>query len=155
MKKQHTYQLNLTWTGNKGNGTTSYHGYSRDHLISIPNKPTISGSSDPAFLGDYTRYNPEELLLASLAACHMLWYLHLCADAGIIVTSYQDIPSGIMLETSDGGGHFIQVTLNPNITITAKEKIPLAHSLHHKANQLCFIANSVKFPVNHNAIISA
>ena len=47
----------------------------------------IAGSADPAFRGDRTRYNPEDLLVASLAACHMLWYLHLAADAGVVVVA--------------------------------------------------------------------
>ena len=76
--KRHTYQTQVDWTGNTGEGTKTYQGYGRDHTITSDGKARIQGSSDPAFRGDATRYNPEELLVASLSACHMLWYLHLC-----------------------------------------------------------------------------
>ena len=147
--KKHYYQSTVTWTGNKGNGTSDYLSYSRDHVISIPNKPDLLGSSDTVFRGDGTKHNPEDMLLASLSVCHMLWYLHLCADAGINVMSYTDSPEGTMEEHQGSGGKFIEVILNPVITIEYPDKIDLAHSLHEKAHACCFIANSVNFPVNH------
>ncbi|BAV04603.1 Organic hydroperoxide reductase OsmC/OhrA [Filimonas lacunae] len=149
--KQHTYALTVTWTGNKGLGTGGYTVYNRDHIIQAGDKITIPGSSDPAFRGDISRYNPEELLVASLSSCHMLWYLHLCAEAGVVVTAYEDKATGIMEETANGGGHFTEVTLHPVITVAEAAMIPLADSLHQKANELCFIANSCKFPVHHQA----
>src|SRR5690606_3355257 len=106
--RQHDYSVQVTWTGNLGQGTRGYRAYARDHEISVPGKPTLPGSSDPAFRGDPGRYNPEELLIASLSACHMLWYLHLCADAGIVVLEYLDRASGAMRETPDGGGRFVE-----------------------------------------------
>ena len=147
--KKHYYQSTITWTGNKGNGTSDYLSYSRDHVISIPNKPDLLGSSDTVFRGDGTKHNPEDMLLASLSVCHMLWYLHLCADAGINVMSYTDSPEGTMEEHQGSGGKFIEVILNPVITIEYPDKIDLAISLHEKAHACCFIANSVNFPVNH------
>ena len=147
--KKHYYQSTITWTGNKGNGTSDYLSYSRDHVISIPNKPDLLGSSDTVFRGDGTKHNPEDMLLASLSVCHMLWYLHLCADAGINVMSYTDSPEGTMEEHQGSGGKFIEVILNPVITIEYPDKIELAISLHEKAHACCFIANSVNFPVNH------
>ena len=107
--KIHPYPVEVRWTGNTGEGTASYKTYDRSHEISVPGKPIIPGSSDPAFRGDPTRYNPEELLVASLSTCHMLWYLHLCADANIVVTEYRDDPIGIMTQTKDGGGRFTEV----------------------------------------------
>src|ERR1700750_1746367 len=100
--KTHRYTTQLRWTGNLGPGTASYRGYTRDHELSAPGKPTLPGSSDPAFRGDASRYNPEELLVASLSSCHMLWYLHLCSEAGVVVTDYTDSATGTMAETTDG-----------------------------------------------------
>jgi organic hydroperoxide reductase OsmC/OhrA len=145
--KTHSYHINLRWTGNTGTGTSGYRAYQRAHEISVPGKVPIMGSSDPAFRGDAARYNPEELLVASLSACHMLWYLHLCADHGIVVTSYADQPRGQMLETEDGGGRFAEVTLQPLVTVKTGADLALAEQLHERAHALCFIANSMNFPV--------
>lgn len=153
MAKIHTYQLEITWTGNLGKGTKGYRSYSRNHIIEAPGKPTIPGSSDPSFRGDASRYNPEEQLVAALSACHMLWYLHLCAEAGISVVSYKDLAEGKMEETTDGGGRFTGVTLKPTIQILEADLLEKAHQLHERANQLCFIANSVNFPVKHEGRI--
>lgn len=153
MSKEHIYNTDLVWTGNRGSGTKTYKGYSRAHEISIEGKPIIVGSSDPHFNGDASRYNPEELLVAALSACHMLYYLHLCADAKIIVTDYKDDATGKMIETADGGGHFTEVTLKPRVVISKESDTNLANELHHKAHELCFIANSVNFPVRAEAEI--
>jgi organic hydroperoxide reductase OsmC/OhrA len=143
----HYYKLHLRWTGNTGNGTSSYTAYQRDYDIKAAGKPVLPGSADPAFRGDPARYNPEEMLVASLSACHQLWYLHLCADAGITVTAYEDKAEGKMVQTAEGGGHFEWVQLKPVVTITAPEKIKEAERLHELAHQRCFIANSCNFPV--------
>lgn len=147
--KQHQYQLKIEWTGNQGKGTLDYRAYDRSHTIQSGQKEMILCSSDPAFMGDNTKYNPEELLVASLSACHMLWYLHLCADADIVVTDYTDDASGTMEEDTDGGGHFTEVVLYPRVTITEASRIDQANDLHKKAREMCFIASSVKFPVHH------
>lgn len=152
MPKQHTYQIHTTWTGNTGRGTADYRAYSRDHELTGPGKSaSIMGCSDPAFRGDPSRYNPEELLVASLSACHMLWVLHLGAEAGIVITSYSDDANGTMIETEDGGGQFTRVILRPKMTITDPSRVPEAIELHKRAHQLCFIARSVNFPVEHDA----
>jgi organic hydroperoxide reductase OsmC/OhrA len=153
MEKQHYYALVLHWTGNTGQGTSSYRSYERNYTISINGKPDVECSSDPSFSGDVTKYNPEDLLVASLAGCHMLWYLHLCAEAGVVVTSYQDHATGTMVETADGGGFFSGVTLSPQVTVASGSMVSTAVEMHEKANQLCFIANSVKFPVYHKPTI--
>jgi organic hydroperoxide reductase OsmC/OhrA len=154
MLKEHIYNTDLVWTGNLGNGTKNYKGYSRAHEISIEGKPKIVGSSDPHFRGDASRYNPEELLVAALSACHMLYYLHLCADAEIVVVDYRDGACGKMVETVNGGGHFTEVMLKPRVVISRESDRNLAHDLHHKAHELCFIANSVNFPVRAEADIA-
>ena len=155
MSQEHVYQTDLVWTGNLGDGTKTYTGYSRAHEISIEGKPVILGSSDPHFRGDASRYNPEELLLAALSACHMLWYLHQCAVAKIVVVDYHDSATGKMVETPDGGGHFTEVTLYPRVLVSSDSNVELAQALHHKAHELCFVANSVNFPVRVEATISS
>jgi organic hydroperoxide reductase OsmC/OhrA len=152
MGKDHFYSINLNWTGNKGPGTVSYRAYERSHVISAEYKADIPGSSDPGFRGDKSRYSPEDLLVASLSSCHMLWYLHLCADNGVVVVNYEDHAKGIMTEDSDGGGRFKEVALNPVVTVTESSMIGMANELHKKANELCFIAKSCNFPVYHQAI---
>jgi organic hydroperoxide reductase OsmC/OhrA len=145
--KQHTYEVQVRWTGNDREGTKTYRSYRRDHSILCEGKPEILGSSDPAFRGDRSRYNPEELLVASLSACHMLWYLHLCSANHIVVVEYRDAALGVMEENPDGSGQFARVTLQPAVTIMAGNDAAKARSLHEEAHRLCFIARSVNFPV--------
>jgi organic hydroperoxide reductase OsmC/OhrA len=153
-RKEHAFEVSVAWTGNTGAGTSGYTAYERAHEIAGAGKPTIPGSSDPAFRGDASRYNPEELLVASLSACHMLWYLHLCADAGIVVTAYEDHAEGLMRLADDGGGHFKEVTLRPAVTIREGCDAGLARSLHARAHRLCFIANSMNFEVRAEPTIN-
>lgn len=152
MNGQHNYSLTVKWTGNVGTGTSNYKEFERSHSILVSNKPEIFGSSDPEFRGDKTKHNPEELLLASISSCHMLWYLHLCSVAGIIVTSYIDHATGVMTENLNGGGKFTEVTLNPQVTISDISMTKEAKQLHIKANELCFVANSLNFPVHHKPV---
>ena len=130
-------------------GTRSYISYERSHLIRIENKKDIEASSDPAFRGDARKHNPEELLLASLSSCHMLWYLHLCSQAGVVVLDYIDDAIGMMEEQENGSGKFVEVTLQPSVWVKESNMIAQAEALHAKANEFCFIANSVNFPVKH------
>ena len=153
MAREHRYEVGVVWTGNSGSGTAGYRSYSRNHEISIAGKPAISASSDPAFRGDRDRYNPEELLVAALSACHMLSYLHLCAVNGVVVTAYEDAATGLMTEDPNGGGAFTEAVLRPVVTIQAGSSEDTAHRLHEEAHRLCFIANSVRFPVRHEAKI--
>src|ERR1700722_16738695 len=118
MGKTHHYKVTVEWTGNTGSGTSGYKAYERRHEISAgTKKPAIPGSSDPNFHGDAARWNPEELLVASLSACHKLWYLHLCSEARIVVTAYVDHAEGVMEETADGSGRFARVVLHPQVTL--------------------------------------
>lgn len=148
--KIHSYKTTIKWTGDNGIGTINYQSYNREHTISIDNKSDISGSSDVAFRGDKTKHNPEDLFVSSLSACHMLWFLHLCSQAGVVILNYIDNATGKMEEVENGGGRFIEVTLNPLVTVADNTMIAKANELHKKANALCFIANSVNFPVYHN-----
>lgn len=150
MKGNHHYKATIQWTGNRGTGTNGYRNYDRDHTISIDHKPVIMGSSDPAFRGDKSKHNPEDMLVSSLSACHMLYYLHLCADAGVVVMDYKDEATGLMKETPNGGGRFVEVVLNPVVTVADGSMLEKADQLHEKAHELCFIANSMNFPVKHN-----
>lgn len=145
---QHTYEVEVVWTGNRGTGTSDYRAYGRDHEVLAAGRPMIPGTSDPAFRGDATRWNPEQLLVVSLSQCHMLWYLHLCADNGIVVTAYHDRPLGTMNDE-----RFTSVVLRPQITITDESLVPKAIELHHDAHERCFIANSVNFAVTHEPTV--
>lgn len=147
--KQHHYHTAVVWTGNTGQGTASYRAYSRDHFVKAGDKDEIRCSSDPAFRGDAGRYNPEELFVSGIATCHMLWYLHLCADAGLVVTRYEDRAIGTMEEAGDGSGRFTEIVLRPNIGLQAGADMKLADELHHRANRMCFLANSCNFPIRH------
>ncbi|HJQ31268.1 MAG TPA: OsmC family protein [Pyrinomonadaceae bacterium] len=151
--KPHHFKVSVRWTGNTGEGTSAYTAYQRAHEIKAEGKPVILASSEPVYRGDAARYNPEELLMASLSGCHMLWYLHLCADAGVVVTAYEDQPEGTMRITDDGGGHFTEVVLKPSVTIKEGSDPGLARSLHERAHRLCFIASSVNFDVRNEPTI--
>ncbi|MCM4166805.1 hypothetical protein KCTC52924_01658 [Arenibacter antarcticus] len=149
--KKHHYKARVIWTGNEGKGTLDRRSYNRNHSISCEGKYSdIRGSSDPSFSGDGSKYNPEDLFLSSLSACHMLWYLHLCSMNNIVVTDYTDNPTGIMEETADGSGRFIEVILNPIVKINNSAMLQQANELHIEANKMCFIANSCNFKIGHN-----
>lgn len=146
---RHQYQLHLQWTGNLGTGTSHYRAYQRNHTVRFENKPELLLSADPTFRGDPDRYNPEELLLAALSGCHMMSFLHVCVNAGVVVTAYEDHATGAMVVNSDGSGRFTEVTLNPVVAVAESSMAENLDALHRKANQLCFIANSCNFPVRH------
>jgi organic hydroperoxide reductase OsmC/OhrA len=151
--RDHHYEVHLLWTGNSGTGTRTYAGYGRAHELRAPGKPPIAGSSDPSFRGESSRWSPEELLVASLAACHQLWYLHLCADAGVVVMAYEDRALGMMREHADGSGEFERVILRPLVTIAPAADVSRAYALHEQAHARCFIARSVRFPVSHEPTV--
>lgn len=149
MDKLHTYKAHTTWVGNSGSGTSDYKAYSRNHDIMMDGKETLHCSSDPKFRGDPSRQNPEDLLVASLSGCHMLWYLHLCSVNGVIVEKYEDQAVGTMQENNDGSGEFTEVILRPKVTVKDATMVEKANRLHHDAHKMCFIARSMKFPVRH------
>ena len=145
--KTHYYKLGIDWTGNIGTGTSSYTAYERDYIIKKDGREFLEGSADPAFRGDPEKLNPEEMLLSAISSCHMLWFLHLCADAGIVLTSYTDTPEGEMIQDDSGGGRFAKVTLYPVISIQDKILADQALALHDIAHEKCFISQSCNFPI--------
>jgi organic hydroperoxide reductase OsmC/OhrA len=149
----HRYALTVTWTGNSGHGTSTYRGYRRTHTVRAEGPPELLGSADRTFHGDRDRWNPEQLLLASLSQCHMLSYLHVCVDEGVVVTEYVDHATGSMRTEADGSGRFTEVVLHPEVTVADESMVEAATAAHHRANQLCFIANSVSFPVQHQPVV--
>lgn len=145
----HDYTSHIRWTGNRGAGTATYRGYDRTWDIAVPGKPVVHCSNDPLLGGDRGKMNPEDLLLSALSACHMLWYLHYAAEAGVIVTGYEDDPVGQGEVGPGGAGRFIAATLRPRICVAAGTDLARAEALHHRIAEVCFIARSVNFPVHH------
>jgi organic hydroperoxide reductase OsmC/OhrA len=152
--KTHLYRPVVEWTGNTGSGTSDYRAYERAHAITAPGKAAILGSSDPSFCGDATRWSPEDLFVASVSACHKLWYLHLCASAGVVVLAYRDEPVGAMIEEADGSGRFVSIVLHPEVKVAAGSDKAKAIALHQDAHEMCFIANSVSCPVSIEASVT-
>lgn len=144
----HTYQLDLTWTGNRGTGTSGYRDYARDVLARSQGRPDLELSADKPFRGDPARWNPEVLLLAALSECHLLSFLHIAVTHGVTVTDYRDEPVG-WLEQEGIGGRFTRVLLRPRVTVTDAAHVELVPRLHEEAGRACFIASSVNFPVEH------
>jgi organic hydroperoxide reductase OsmC/OhrA len=152
MDADHRFVASLAWTGNRGSGTTGYRAYGRDHVVSVEGKPDILGSAARVFHGDLERWNPEEMLIAALAQCHLLSYLYVAVANGIVVEAYDDTAEGVLVTTPDGGGRFREVVLRPVVTISAGDP-EVAARIHAEANRLCFIASSVNFPVRHEPSI--
>lgn len=148
---QHDYVSRIEWTGNRGQGTRTYRGYDRTWNVVIPGKPTIACSNDPLLGGNPALHNPEDLLLSALAACHMLWYLHLASSAGLTVMAYTDDPIGIGESTPDGAGRFVEAVLRPCITLAAGDSVAEADRIHREIHRVCFVARSVNFPVRYQA----
>ncbi|AIY18701.1 OsmC family peroxiredoxin [Pimelobacter simplex] len=148
----HHYALDLVWQGNRGSGTSGYRDYDRTVLLTAAGKPDLLGSADPTFRGDAARWNPEELLLAALAQCHLLSYLHSAVNHGVVVTAYDDSPVGTMTQSGQGG-RFTSVTLRPRVTVADATMVDVARAIHAEASENCFIAASVSFPVGHEPVI--
>lgn len=149
--KTHEFMATICWTGNRGQGTRTYRGYDRTWDITTASKATVHCSNDPVLGGDPTKHNPEDLLLASLSSCHMLWYLHLASNAGIVVHAYSDTPIGIGETLQNGAGRFLQATLKPRIIVSKGSDLQLANALHNEVHKYCFIARSVNFPITYEA----
>lgn len=149
---EHSYAVTVTWTGNTGEGTSAYRAYRRTHTVEADGPPDLLGSADRTFHGDRDRWNPEQLLLAALAQCHMLSYLHACVREGVVVTGYVDRAAGTMVSDPDGSGRFTEAVLRPEVVVADATMVEAATRAHHLANELCFIANSVSFPVRHQPV---
>jgi organic hydroperoxide reductase OsmC/OhrA len=146
----HTYEVALAWTGDRGTGTSGYREYGRDHVVSAAGKPAIAGSADTTFRGDADRWNPEELLLAALAQCHMLSYLHVAVESGFTVVGYEDRATAQLDVHRDGSGELTEAMLRPVVTILEEDRVAVADAAHETATSMCFIARSVNFPVRHS-----
>ena len=147
LNQDHHYAVRVEWTGNTGTGTSGYRDYGRDNLVTAQGNPPIVGSADAPFRGSSERWNPEQLLLAALSQCHMLSYLHVAVKHGLVVSRYHDDATGTMQQVGEGG-HFTSVTLRPAVTLESGNP-EVARAIHAEASALCFIANSVNFPVLH------
>ena len=150
MAHEHNYKLTAVWTGNNGDGTKNVRTYDRSHKVTIQGKPELFLTTDNPAVGDKSKLNPEDLLVSSLSSCHLLSYLYLCSMAGIVITAYTDHATGIMVENANGGGSFKEVTLNPVFHVANESMAEKAIELHHKAHEICYIANSVNFEVKCN-----
>ena len=151
MAQTHDFEASIVWTGNRGTGTAEYRGYDRTWQVQTPGKPVIQCSNDPRLGGDPGLHNPEDMLIAALSACHMLWYLHLASEAGITVLAYEDAPLGHGESAPSGAGRFIGATLRPRVTVAAGTDLDRAEAVHHEIHKVCFIARSVAFPVRIEA----
>ncbi|MGJ7439709.1 OsmC family protein [Aquipuribacter sp. MA13-6] len=151
----HSYQVAAVWTGNRGSGTSGYRDYARSVEVTSDGVPPLALSADRAFRGDRTRWNPELLLLAALSECHLLSYLHVCVQAGVVVTGYRDLADGTMVEDGVGGGRFTEVVLRPQVVVAEQSMVDAATGAHAEASQRCFIAASVAFPVRHEPRVTA
>lgn len=152
MPGKHAYAVEVSWTGNTGSGTADYRSYRRTCSVSAAGKPSIAGSADPHFRGDADRWNPEELLVAALSQCHLLAFLHEAAVGGVVVVDYTDAATGTMVSAGNGG-RMTEVVLHPVVTVAAPEMAERCAELHERAHENCFIANSVNFPVSHDATV--
>ena len=152
MAHEHIYKTTAVWTGNKGEGTKNVRNYDRSHTVTVEGKPELFLTTDNPAVGDKSKLNPEDLLVSAISSCHMLSYLYVCALEGIVITAYTDNAMGIMIETTNGGGSFKEVTLNPIFNVADESMVEKAIALHHKAHEVCYIANSVNFEVKCNPI---
>jgi organic hydroperoxide reductase OsmC/OhrA len=155
MGAHHAYAVTVRWpsqtldSGSAAGATTSYTAYTRDHDVALPGRPVLPGSADPAFRGDPQRFGPEDLFVASLSQCHMLWFLHLAAESGLVVREYRDEATGTMRVEARGEGQFTDVTLRPRIVVDASDQATdeRVAELHHRAHSMCFLSRSVNFRV--------
>jgi organic hydroperoxide reductase OsmC/OhrA len=148
VNREHHYSVSVAWLGNRGAGTSGYRDYGRQSSVTAAGKHPIDASADRTFHGDADRWNPEELLLAALSECHMLSFLHVAVQHGVVVTDYTDAARGTMQQEGDGG-RFTSVTLHPVVTVAAPVDADEFEAMHREASAVCFIANSVNFPVHH------
>ena len=153
MLGEHRYAVDVEWQGDRGDGTASYRAYGRQHVVRADGKAhEIAGSSDRAFHGDRERWNPEELVLAALSQCHMLSYLHVATNHGVVVVGYTDAATATLREDGRGGGRLVEAVLRPRVVVADPAMRELADALHHEASEKCFIAASVDFPVRHEPV---
>jgi organic hydroperoxide reductase OsmC/OhrA len=149
---KHLFKAKLNWFSTIKEEVSTSKIYTKNHTITIEGKDILDVSAAKAFKGDPSLYNPEDLLLSSVVSCHMMSYLYVCSQNGIEVVSYTDAADATLEVLESGSGRFTQVRLYPKVIIRQKEKITEAISLHKKANELCFIANSCNFHIIHEPL---
>ena len=143
---EHKYQLKLNWTG--GSEIDAIQN-DRMYEVLIDRKPTIYGSADKPFFGDPEKYNPEDLLLAALSACHMMSFMYVCRKLGIKVYHYEDHATGLLKINQDGTGQFEFAELKPKVKADHMPDGMIFKELNSRAAKLCFIKRSINFTVNY------
>jgi organic hydroperoxide reductase OsmC/OhrA len=123
--------------------------YSRGHAVVFGSGLAVPGTASPHVVGNRWSVpgaaDPEEMLVGAIVTCHMLSFLHVARDAGLIVTAYRDEAVGIMEKNAAGELWVSRVTLYPDIRYQGRQPTPAERDhMHHTAHQVCFIANSVK-----------
>ena len=152
MSAAHTYGARVQWQRDAGESFTDQR-YSRRHELRFDGGAVVAASSAvssvPLPWSDPSAIDPEEMLVASIASCHMLWFLSLAAKAGHVVDRYSDAAEGVMTKNAAGKLWVSLVTLRPKVTFASgRSPSPQAlDALHHKAHEECFIANSVNSEV--------
>ncbi|ADP78133.1 OsmC family protein [Pseudofrankia inefficax] len=142
----HSYSVTCEWSGSTGVG---YDRYSRAHVGHAPPAATaVRLSSDPAFRGDPSLLNPEQLVVLAAASCQLLAFLAIAARARVDVRDYQDTGSAVMTEDGRGGGAITEITLRPRITVVTDATEERLRRLAQLAHEQCFIAASLNCPVN-------
>ena len=143
------YTATVEWQREPGAAFTDNR-YSRAHVLRFDGGVTVAGSSSPTVvplpLSRADAVDPEEAFVASLASCHMLWFLSLAARKGFVVETYEDNPEGRMDRNDHGVTAMTSVELRPKIRFSGK-KIPTPteiDELHHRAHESCYLANSVR-----------
>ena len=162
MSDAHAFETHLRWPADPAQALPPAPAFSRNSVLSAPGKKEVAGSAPAVFGGDAARYNPEELLLMALSECHMLTYLAVAAKRNLSILAYEDRATGTLgLGTNGiksgplGKMSMQQVTLRPRVTVAKGTDLAEALAIHERAHANCFIANSVNFPVRHEAQIVA
>jgi len=152
MEKQHSYEVPIKWTDSNNTCRNNHTVHDTELEVEGLEEIPIPGSSEPTFSGHRLRQNPEELFVASISSCYMLWFLHLCEDNGVIIVEYKDNATGTIIKSANSGGFFKEVLLTPRVTLMVESMIKLAESLHQEAIGVCFIAQSCNFPIHYQPI---
>ncbi|QDO92455.1 osmotically inducible protein OsmC [Formosa sediminum] len=149
------FKISNSWSLEHASKITSKGGSIKTHQVFLEKGKTLEVSAAKPFKGDPSKYNPEELLMAALSSCHFMSYLYVCEQAGITILEYSDTVEGILNLQANGSGAFAKISLNPQVKIENQDQIQLAESLHEKAGNLCFIANSCAFKIEYNFFVEA
>ena len=154
-----TYTADIVWS--RGDQDFLSNRYSRRHVIRFDGGVELPGSSSPHVvpvpLSDPSAVDPEEAFVASIASCHMLWFLSIAAKRKYCVDRYADTAVGVMGRNAAGKEYVARVTLHPEVAFSG-ERIPgpdELDALHHRAHEECFIANSVLTEIRCEPVVTA